>query len=146
MPRTFEMKIAVPRSWPCSPLLLPAQAAAPSPPVIHEPFTLLPCPMHPETTVALEGCSEHAIVATDRQIDAQVKKIFALADCAGRTNVAFVGSERSWLRYRNASCNAQSSFYSGGSAQPVAYAQCLLQRNRSHLVDLAALKKTLTQH
>ena len=29
--------------------------AAPSPPVIHEPFTLLPCPMHPETTVAPRG-------------------------------------------------------------------------------------------
>ena len=119
--------------------------AAPAPPVIQEPFTLLPCPMHPETTVALEGCSEHAIVATDHQIDATVKKIFGLLKAPG-ARTTFVASERSWLRYRNGSCNAQSSFYASGTAQPVAYAECLLQRNRSHLVDLAALKKTLLQH
>ncbi len=119
--------------------------AAPSPPVIHEPFTLLPCPMHPETTVALEGCSEHAIVATDRQINVRVKKIFGLLKAPG-ARTTFVASERSWLRYRNGSCAAEASFYAGGTAQPVAYAECLLQRNRSHLVDLAALVKTLSQH
>jgi uncharacterized protein YecT (DUF1311 family) len=119
--------------------------AAPSPPVIHESFTLLPCPMHPQTMVGLEGCSEHAIVTTDRKIDAQVKKVFRLLTAPG-ARATFAASERSWLRYRNASCNAQSSFYTGGSAQPVAYAQCVLQRNHSHLVDLAALEHVLTQH
>jgi uncharacterized protein YecT (DUF1311 family) len=125
-------------------VLVASAQAAPRPPVIHEQFTLLPCPMHPDTTVALEGCSEHAIVATDHRIDLQVKKIFNLLTAPG-ARPAFVAGERSWLRYRNASCSAQSSAYAGGSGQPVLYAQCLLQRNRSHLVDLAALRKTLAR-
>ena len=28
------------------------------PPVIHEAFTVLPCPAHRQTTLALEGCAE----------------------------------------------------------------------------------------
>ena len=95
----------------------------------------------PETN----GCAEKAILRTDRAINAKVKTIFGLM----RTRAArrsFISSERAWLRYRNASCTAQASFYDGGSGQPVAYGDCILARNRTHLRDLADLKTTLSQH
>ena len=119
--------------------------APPAPPVIHEAFTPLPCPMHPQTTVALEGCNEQAILSTDRKINAQVKVVFSLLKTRGARE-AFVTGERSWLRYRRSSCTAQASLYAGGSGQPVVYGTCILSRNRTHLADLAELRKTLSQH
>jgi uncharacterized protein YecT (DUF1311 family) len=122
-----------------------ALAAPLEPPVIHEMFTPLPCPKSPRTTVALEGCSEKAILTTDRAINKQVNLIFALLRTRS-AKATFVAGEKSWQRYRRSSCIAQASFYDGGSAQPVVYGNCIAARNRTHLRDLAALKATLSQH
>jgi uncharacterized protein YecT (DUF1311 family) len=126
-------------------IALPAQAgAAPKPPVIREPFTPLPCPAHPKTTLALEGCFEKSILETDRAIDAQAKAIFGLLRPAARSQ--FVQSEGLWLRYRRSSCATAASPYEGGSFQPVAFASCEVSRNQSHLKDLAELGHTLRFH
>ena len=120
-------------------------AAAIAPPVIHEPFTALPCPLHPDTTIDVIGCQEHRVLRTDRAINAQVATIFSLlrTDAARST---FVAGERSWLQYRRQSCSAEASKFAGGSLHAVAVLDCTLQRTRSHLADLAALRRTLSQH
>jgi uncharacterized protein YecT (DUF1311 family) len=120
-------------------------AAGLAPPVIHEPFTALPCPIHPDTTVDVEGCQEMRVLRTDRAIDREVKTIFALLPTRA-ARASFVAGEQSWLHYRRQSCTAEASFYGGGSGEPVAYLTCTLHRNRSHLADLAATEKTLRQH
>ena len=83
-------------------------AAAIAPPVIHEPFTALPCPLHPDTTIDVVGCQEHRVLRTDRAIDAQVRAIFRLlrTDAGARRSSA---GERSWLQYRRQSCSAEAS-------------------------------------
>jgi uncharacterized protein YecT (DUF1311 family) len=125
---------------------LPAAASTPlKPPVIHETFTPLPCPQHPQTTVALVGCAEKAILGTDRKINAEAKVIFGLLK-SHAARESFVAGEKSWLAYRRSSCTAQASVYQGGSAQPVVFAQCVASRNRTHLTDLAALRNTLRPH
>jgi uncharacterized protein YecT (DUF1311 family) len=115
------------------------------PPVIREAFTPLRCPAHPQTTLALEGCAEKAILTTDRAINSQVKTIFGLLHTPA-ARLSFVQGEQSWLRYRRTSCAAQVSNYAGGSIQPVVYADCIASRNKTHLADLAAIRKTLSQH
>ena len=115
------------------------------PPVIREVFTPLPCPKNPQTTVALEGCAERAILSTDSTINAQTKVIFRLLR-SRRTRVTFEQGEEAWLEYRGSTCTAEASFYSGGTAQPVANANCVVSRNQTHLADLAALRRTLSQH
>lgn len=119
-------------------------AAAIAPPVIHEPFKALPCPLHPDTTIDVIGCQEHRVLRTDRAINTQVATIFRLlrTDAARST---FVAGERSWLQYRRQSCSVEASKFAGGSEQPVALLTCTLQRNTSHLADLAAMRKTLAQ-
>ena len=119
-----------------------AAAATLKPPVVHEVFTPLQCPMHPQTTIALEGCTEQAILASDRQIDARAKAIFGLlrTTSARRT---FVQSEREWLRYRNTSCAAQASLAVGGTLDPVEVASCDAARNRTHVTDLTAMEHAL---
>lgn len=119
-------------------------AAAIAPPVIHEPFTALPCPLHPDTTIDVIGCQEHRVLRTDRAIDTQAGAIFHLLRTDGRRST-FVAGERSWLQYRRRSCSTEASHFAGGSAHAVALLSCTLQRNTSHLSDLTAMRKTLAQ-
>jgi uncharacterized protein YecT (DUF1311 family) len=116
--------------------------AAGGPPVIKEPFTPLPCPAHPSTTLALEGCAEKAILKTDAKINAQAKTIYAKLRTAGG-KASFVRGEKSWLSYRRSSCSAQASKYTGGTFEPVAYARCEASRNLSHIGDLKQLTAAL---
>jgi uncharacterized protein YecT (DUF1311 family) len=117
-------------------------AAASAPPVIREPFTLLPCPAHPRSTIELEGCREHALVASDRRVDARAAAIFRLLPTAA-PRAAFVRGERAWLGYRRASCSAQASVYAGGSLEPLAFLHCEAARNATHLLDLAQLENAV---
>ena len=93
----------------------------------------------------MEGCYEKSITAADRKIDAQARFIFKLLGSrSGR--LAFVQGERAWLRYRQASCSAESSRYSGGSLAPIIAAACQLDRSNAHLRDLTAMRKQLSVH
>lgn len=123
--------------------LVAAAIAAPAPPVIHEPFTALPCPIHPDTSIDVEGCQEVRVLRTDRAIDTEVRKTFGLLRTTGARS-SFVDGERSWLHYRRQSCLAEASRYSGGTAQPVAFLTCSLRRNHSHLAELVAMRKALS--
>jgi uncharacterized protein YecT (DUF1311 family) len=110
--------------------------------VIHEPFTALPCPIHPDTTIDVEGCQEVRVLRTDRAIDVQVRKIFRLLPTTSARS-SFADGERSWLHYRRQSCLAEASRYRGGSGEPVAFLNCTLRRNTAHLADLAAMRTAL---
>jgi uncharacterized protein YecT (DUF1311 family) len=124
-----------------------AGRAALAPPVIHEPFaaSVLPCPLHPRSTIEIEGCLERTLLRSDRRINVRVKAIFGLLPTSvGRTT--FVDGERSWLRYRRSACRAQASFYIGGTAQPVEFGRCEVGRNKTHLADLAQLEHVMRQH
>jgi uncharacterized protein YecT (DUF1311 family) len=124
---------------------LAGAAAGQVPPVIHEPFTPLPCPLHPDTTLDVEGCQELRVLRTDRAIDAQVKIVFRLIR-GQSARASFVDGERSWLRYRRGSCLAESSAYAGGTEQGVALLTCSLRENRAHLAALAATRRALSRH
>jgi uncharacterized protein YecT (DUF1311 family) len=114
------------------------------PPVIREPFTPLPCPVHPKTTLAMEGCFEKSILHSDRAINAQSRTVFGLLLPPARSR--FVQSEGLWLRYRRSSCLTEASRYQGGSFQPVSFANCEVSRNQSHLKDLGEIRRTLSFH
>jgi uncharacterized protein YecT (DUF1311 family) len=119
-------------------------AAAIAPPVIHEPFTALPCPLHPDTTIDVVGCQEHRVLRTDRAIDTQVRTVFGLLRTDSRQST-FVAGERSWLNYRRRSCTAEASHLTGGSAHAVAVLSCEIRRNTTHLADLTAMRQALAQ-
>jgi uncharacterized protein YecT (DUF1311 family) len=118
--------------------------AAVAPPVIHEPFTALPCPLHPDTTIDAIGCQEHRVLRTDRAIDAQVRTIFGRLRTES-ARATFVAGERSWLSYRRQSCSAEASRFAGGSEHGVALLSCELRRNTTHLADLTAMRKALAR-
>jgi uncharacterized protein YecT (DUF1311 family) len=121
-----------------------AVQAAVGPPVIREPWTPLPCPTHPKSTLEIEGCLERAVGRSDRRIDAKAATIFRLLHHQS-DRAAFVEGEQAWLRYRRRSCTATASVYRGGSAEPVAFLRCEQNRNTRHLADLLDTERALRQ-
>ncbi len=112
-------------------------ASSTSAPVIREQFTLLPCPHKPATTVQIEGCAEHKVIAADKTIDTLNAKIFVKLSKAGRAD--FIATNRDWVKYRGDACSTEASIYSGGSIQPVAYANCLVSIDGSHVTELKGM-------
>jgi len=123
-------------------VLAASAGAAVGPPVIREPWTPLPCPAHPTSTVEIEGCLERDVMRSDRSIDNKAATVFRLIKREA-DRAAFVSGERSWLQYRRRSCAATASVYRGGSAEPIAYLACEKGRNARHLADLADAERTL---
>lgn len=122
-------------------VLAPAAAAVTSAPVIHESFTRLACPSKPRTTLQIEGCAEHRVLALDRTIDSLNARVFATLSRSGRA--VFVRANTAWVSYRNGECTAQASIYRGGSIQPVAYVNCLVSIDGSHVSELKAMLTAL---
>ena len=117
-------------------------ASSPSAPVIHEDFTALACPSKPSTTVQIEGCAEHKVLATDKTIDALNVKIFSKLSKTGRAD--YINTNTNWVNYRDAACTTEASIYSGGSIQPVAYANCLVSIDGSHVTELKTMLVALS--
>jgi uncharacterized protein YecT (DUF1311 family) len=119
-------------------------AATLSPPVIHEPFTQLPCSGQPgsRNTLQQEGCAEQQILKTNAQIDALSKSVFSvLADNAAKRR--FVKGAGAWLLYRRADCLSVSDVFEGGTQSPVLYAQCEAARNAQRIRDLRTFRNEL---
>jgi uncharacterized protein YecT (DUF1311 family) len=124
------------------PLSAATAASALSPPVIHEVFTLLPCPAHPQSTLDLEGCAEHQIARTDHRIDAVAATIFKqLQDDPARRR--FIAAQSAWIAYRTADCRSRSDQYEGGTLAGLVAAQCTGERSSERLKDLQEFAKAL---
>jgi hypothetical protein len=122
---------------------LTVQAGAspiPAPPLIHENFTLQPCPSKP-TTLQIEGCAEHKVITPDKKIDALNTRIFAKLRNAGRRD--FINTNADWEKYREL-CTAEASIYGGASIEPVAYANCLVAIDGSHETELKVMLLALS--
>ena len=116
-------------------------SSAISPPVIRETFTRLPCPNDPAeraTTIGGLGCLRQHVLRTDAQINRRAKVIFLkLYDATAKRR--FVAAERSWLVYRDTLCKSVADILRGGSAQPLLFARCVVDRNIEHFRQLASL-------
>jgi uncharacterized protein YecT (DUF1311 family) len=126
-------------------VIAPAMAGATSTqsaPTIHERFTLLACPSKPRTTLQLEGCAEHKTVALDKTIDGLNAQIYGKLSKPGRASLITTNTD--WVLYRNAACTTEASIYSGGSIQPVAYANCLVNFDSSHITELRVVLVVLS--
>jgi uncharacterized protein YecT (DUF1311 family) len=114
--------------------------AADALPTIPEAFTLLPCPAGtPQTTLAMEGCAEHRIVALDKQVTDTAQAVYAglQTDLAKQRLVA---SQTAWIARRHAVCLRASNAYAGGTLSPVVFATCEVGQDRRRLVVLSALQ------
>jgi uncharacterized protein YecT (DUF1311 family) len=124
-----------------------ARAVALSAPVIREHFTLLPCDGSPggRTTLQEEGCLEHRILATDGQIDAGARSIFALLGTSAARR-SFILAQTAWLRFRRADCESVSDVFEGGTLASLVDALCTIERNGERIKDLRAFRADLLRN
>jgi uncharacterized protein YecT (DUF1311 family) len=108
-----------------------------SPPTIHETFTVLPCRGTPNqrTTLELEGCAEHQILKSDKQIDTLDKTIFTKL-AANAAKMRFIAAHNAWLGYRHAYCLSQSDAAQGGTDAALIDATCTAALNVQHITSL----------
>jgi uncharacterized protein YecT (DUF1311 family) len=109
-------------------------------PAVPEAFTLLPCPKGTrESTIAIEGCTEHKIVRLDKQVMATARAVLGtMSTAAGRRDL--VAAQRTWITYRKAVCTSEADVYSGGTLAPVAYANCEVRLDKARIADLRAMQ------
>jgi uncharacterized protein YecT (DUF1311 family) len=122
-------------------------AATLSPPVIHEPFTPLPCAGSPSnrTTLQREGCAEQQILRSDKQINTLNRKIFsALATTSARRDL--LGAHKAWLAYRKSYCLSVSDVFQGGTEASVVDAECTATVNGQHISNLKTFLTDLTSN
>jgi uncharacterized protein YecT (DUF1311 family) len=122
-----------------------ARAGKVTVPTIHETFTVLPCTGAPaqRSTLEQEGCAEHQILATDKQIDGLNGEIVArVGNHAAQQR--FVAGHRAWLTYRRAFCLSRADVLRGGTESAVIDATCSVELNRRHIVDLRHFLSDLT--
>jgi uncharacterized protein YecT (DUF1311 family) len=120
-----------------------AAASLSTPPVVTEKFGSPPLACDQNTTVGLEGCGEHKVLADDKQLDADIRAIWGHLASKGRQD--FVVAQADWQTYRNADCQSQSDVYQGGTLAPVAYVNCLSTDDVSRRQDLKGFFEALTQ-
>lgn len=107
-------------------------------PVLKENFTLLSC--NKNTTIGMEGCAEHRIIALDKRINTLRHNVFHLLDHpSGRD---FIIAENDWFTYRQAMCTSESDVNAGGSLEPVDFAQCLVRLDAQHVSELTTMKSS----
>jgi uncharacterized protein YecT (DUF1311 family) len=107
-------------------------------PVLKENFTLLSC--NENTTIGLEGCAEHRIIALDKRINTLRRGIFHLLNNqAGRD---FILAENDWFTYRHAMCSSESDVNAGGSLEPVDFGRCLVRLDAQHVSELTTMKSS----
>jgi len=108
-------------------------------PILREKFTLLPC--NASTTIGMEGCAEHQIVALDEKINQLRGQIFTLLhDSSAKRR--FIVAETDWQTYRQAACASVADVYEGGSQSPVVFAQCEVQLDQQHRTNLSNLLRS----
>jgi uncharacterized protein YecT (DUF1311 family) len=106
-------------------------------PIVKESFTLLPCSK--KSTIGLEGCAEHHILALDATVNSLRHEIFGhLYNNTARED--FVAAEDDWFTYRQVTCTSESDVNEGGSLFPVDFANCVIQLDEQHIADLTSLK------
>lgn len=106
---------------------------------IHEAFTLLACA--PATTIGIEGCTEHQILALDRRIVASERQLFSLLGSREERRRLLM-SAREWILYRHSTCSIAADAYQGGTLAPVAFANCLVELDRYRASELTTTLKS----
>jgi uncharacterized protein YecT (DUF1311 family) len=120
-----------------------AGASPSAPPVVTETFGSSPMSCDPNTTVGMEGCGERKVLADDKQLNADIRVIWARLDPSGQRD--FAKAQAAWLTYLRADCSSQSDVYAGGTEQPVVYVYCLAGDDVYRHRDLAGFFAELTQ-
>ena len=92
----------------------------------------------PRTQFDLNVCSSLAAQAADDELNRLWRMLKPIADARG-DGQALLSSQRAWLKYRDATCEAERDSYGQGSFAPTAYYTCIERMTRQRNADFRAM-------
>lgn len=96
-----------------------------------------PCQKSSGISVSLDNCFGRAYRAADGQLNQVYKQIRQVLTPDEQQQL--VAAQRLWLQLRDATCEAESDLYKGGTAESPAYAACLEEETRQRTADLKTI-------
>ena len=82
----------------------------------------------------LNQCAGREYKAADAELNVTYQRLAAKLDAEGRASLK--AAEAAWLKYRDANCEYESSFYRGGTMRPMVHAFCLARVTRARTAEL----------
>ncbi len=101
-----------------------------------------PCNVHGTQAEATE-CAHKEFKAADAKLNAVYKQLSEKLDEAAREKLK--SAELAWLNYRNANCDYEDAFYTGGTMRPMITAFCMARMTRARTAELLQQVKDLDQ-
>lgn len=74
--------------------------------------------------IDMNFCARAGWDISDAELNRLWREVKPAADARGRGQ-ALLDAQRAWLRYRDATCEAERDQYAGGSIAPLVYWQCM---------------------
>ncbi|MFV0622978.1 lysozyme inhibitor LprI family protein [Sphingomonas sp. ac-8] len=104
---------------------------------------------NPQTQAEMTRCAGQAYQAADAAMTRQWKTTYAYMKGRDARNSsrgggfgyapALLESQRAWLKFRDTQCVIEGGEFAGGSAQPMAQAQCKVRLTRQRTAQLQSL-------
>jgi uncharacterized protein YecT (DUF1311 family) len=101
---------------------------------------------NPATQAAMNACAAQSAKASDQQLNIAYKKVqqnYRSSDSKKHSDLRLknlTNAQVAWMKYRDTNCEWESSKFSGGSAAPMIYSNCVdrltQQRTQELLNDL----------
>ena len=86
-------------------------------------------------------CADKEFKAADAALNRAYNQLSAKLDEGERARLKEV--ELAWLKYRDAECEFEASFYEGGSMQPLIYSTCLTHVTKTRTAEIRTQLKEL---
>ncbi|HWT71413.1 MAG TPA: lysozyme inhibitor LprI family protein [Oxalicibacterium sp.] len=91
----------------------------------------------PPTQIAINACARQAYQAADKQLNQLYAQYRARLDDGQQQKLKQV--QRAWIKFRDLSCDFESSAVEGGSAYAMVRSQCLADKTRARVKELQQL-------
>ena len=122
------------------PLLLLAQIgpALAGASTADDPFKDLDC-TKATVQIELNYCANRDFESVDSKLNALYRALFGQSDARGRERLRV--SERKWIVSRDKACTEETASDAGGSLAPMEYSNCLAEKTRARIKELARQRK-----
>jgi uncharacterized protein YecT (DUF1311 family) len=119
----------------------PAFADAAKLSILFLPFLVLPSSARAQcedkqTTMEMTNCMDGEV----KKADAELNRVYqaALRKHRPENAVKLRKTQRAWIAFRDAQCEAEGSIYEGGTIQPIVEAHCRVKLAQERTKDLLA--------
>ncbi|HEY8118514.1 MAG TPA: lysozyme inhibitor LprI family protein [Methylophilaceae bacterium] len=82
----------------------------------------------------IQECYDQTLKTADKNLNVAYQRLMKLLTPADQTKLR--ETERSWLQFIEQNCRFESSAYSGGTIEPIAYTRCLIEETEARTKEL----------